>query len=61
MLTPEDWRCLDIVAEEFSSGSKEIGFECLSSDVVVPSPKCCKERVGLRALARWVWEGVSDR
>ena len=43
------------------SGSKEFGFDCLSSDVVFPSPKCCKERVGLRALARWVWEGVSDR
>ena len=42
-------------------GSKEIRFECLSTDVVLPSLKCCKERVGLRALARRVWEGVSDR
>ena len=42
-------------------GSEEIRFECLSTDVVLASPKCCKERVGLRTLARRVWEGVSDR
>ncbi len=49
MLTPEDRRIGDVWALLPSSilGSKEIEFECLSSDVVLPRPNYCKERVAV--------------
>ena len=52
MLTPEDRRIGDVWALLPGSflGSKEIRFECLSTDAVLPSPKCCKERVAVCAL-----------
>jgi len=46
MLTPEDRRIGDVwtlLPSSFFLGSKEIRFECLSTDAVLPSPKCCKE------------------